>query len=288
MSTIGRVDAHAHVFHPDVAEDRFRFFRQDAAFHEMYQAPDAQIIVTDQLINAMDSAGIARSIACGFGWSINDLCRMGNDAIIEAVRLYPTRLAGFGTVAPRDDIAGALREIDRLAAAGVRGLGELRPDTQGLLDMPPDDLHAFADRVRGHGMGLLLHASEPVGRVYPGKGSVTPERLYGLLEDLRGIPTILAHAGGGLPFYANLRASEDIFADVYTDTAAMPYLYDPATIRALISSIGIERVLFATDYPLMRHERVIEYLDKAGLTSDEMERVLQRNAEEFLKRIRAS
>ena len=90
-----------------------------------------------------------------------------------------------------------------------------------------------------------------------------------------------------MPFYANLRASEDLFADVYVDTAAMPYLYDPATVRALINSIGLDRVLFATDYPLMRQERVIQYLDRAGLTSDEMERVLQHNAEEFLRRVGA-
>ncbi len=288
MSTVGRIDAHVHVFHPDVAENRFRYFPQDAAFHEMYQAPDAQIIVTEQLINAMDTAGIARSITCGFGWSTNDLCRQGNDAIIEAARLYPSRVAGFGTVAPRDSLSEALAEIDRLAAAGIRGLGELRPDTQGLLEMQAQDIDAFAEHVRGHGMGLLMHASEPVGRTYPGKGTATPERVYRLLERLRGIPVILAHAGGGLPFYANLRASEDVFADVYVDTAAMPYLYDPATVRALINSIGLDRVLFATDYPLMRQERVIQYLDRAGLTSDEMERVLQHNAEEFLRRVGAS
>ena len=287
MSTIGRIDAHAHVFHPDVAEDRFRYFPQDAAFHEMYQAPDAQIIVTEQLVNAMDVAGITRSIACGFGWSSNALCREGNDAIIEAARLYPSRVTGFGTVAPRNSLGDALAEIERLAAGGARGLGELRPDTQGLFEMPANDFDVFADRIRGHGMGLLMHASEPVGRMYPGKGTATPERLYGLLERLKGIPTILAHAGGGLPFYANLRASEDVFADVYVDTAAMPYLYEPSTVRALISSIGLDRVLFATDYPLMRQERVIQYLDKAGLTSGEMERVLQHNGQEFLRRIGA-
>ena len=78
-----------------------------------------------------------------------------------------------------------------------------------------------------------------------------------------------------------------MFADVYVDTAAMPYLYEPAAVRALISSIGIERVLFATDYPLMQQERVIRYLDQAGLTSAEMDRVLQLNAEDFLGRIGA-
>ena len=288
MSTIGRVDAHVQIFHPDVAENRFRYFPQDAAFHEMYQAPDAQIIVTEQLIDSMDLAGISRSIACGFGWSTNDLCREGNDAIMDAVRLYPSRVVGFGTVAPRDSLSQAIAEIDRLAAGGVRGLGELRPDTQGLLEMQAQDIDAFAECVRGHGMGLLMHTSEPVGRMYPGKGTATPERVYRLLERLQGIPIILAHAGGGLPFYANLRASEDVFANVYVDTAAMPYLYDPATVRALINSIGLDRVLFGTDYPLMRQERVIQYLDRAGLTSEELERVLQHNAEEFLGRVGAS
>ncbi len=287
MSTIGRVDAHVHIFPPTVAEDRFRYFSLDPVFHEMYQAPDARIIVTDQLINAMDAAGIAHSIACGFGWSSSTACREGNDAIIEAVQQYSSRVTGFGTIAPRDSLDESLAEIDRLAAAGVRGLGELRADTQGLFELELSALDALADHIRGHGMGLLLHTSEPVGHAYPGKGTATPERVYGLLERLPEIPIILAHAGGGLPFYANLRSSEGVFTNVYVDTAAMPYLYAAGAVRALINSIGLDRLLFGTDFPLMPQERMIRYLDQAGLTSAEAERVLQHNAKEFLERIGA-
>ncbi len=287
MSPPQRIDAHVHVFPEDVAADRSRHLVMDPAFREMYADPGAAIISAGEILPAMDSAGIARSIVCGFGWASGDLCRANNDAIIESVARHPDRITGFGTIAPDESLTDALTEIDRIAAAGLRGLGELRPDTQGLFDLDTDAEGALADRIRSHGMGLLLHASEPLGRAYPGKGEATPERLYGLLQRLTTIPTILAHAGGGLPFYAHLRGVGDVLADVYVDTAAMPYLYAPAAVRTLINAIGSERILFATDYPLMPQERVIRYLDEAGLSTEEMERVMFRNAGDFLRRVRA-
>ena len=288
MNATHYIDAHTHVFADAVAKDRNSYLQADATFREMYADPSARAIGADDLVGAMDQAGIAGGIACGFGWVDAGLCREGNDAIIVAARRYPDRIAGFGTVALADAAADPLEEIDRLADAGIHGLGELRPDTQGLLDAPGAQLDSLAERLRGHGMGLLLHASEPLGRAYPGKGSATPERLYPLLLRLAGIPIILAHAGGGLPFYSQLLGAEEAFADVYVDTAAMPYLYNSAAIRALIHNIGIERLLFATDYPLMPHERVIDYLGKAGLSDPEIERIAWRNAEEFLDRIGAA
>ncbi len=288
MDSIHYIDAHTHVFADAVAANRGPFLQADATFSEMYGDPLARIIGADEFAQSLAEAGIRGAIACGFGWGSARLCRQGNDAIIHAAQRYPDRISGFGTVSPGDSMAEALLEIDRLADAGIHGLGELRPDTQGLFDSPDPDVDALAERLRGHGMGLLIHASEPLGRVYPGKGTATPERLYPLLDRLAGIPTILGHAGGGLPFYAHLLGADEALADVYVDTAAMPYLYRPAAVRTLINSIGIERVLFATDYPLMPHARVIEYLDKAELSSAEIERIAWRNARDFLDRIGAT
>ena len=288
MDSIQYIDAHTHVFADAVVADRGPFLQADATFREMYADPSALVIGSAALVDSMEQAGIAAAIACGFAWTSAALCREGNDAIIHAAQLYPDRIAGFGTVVLSESPADVLQEIDRLAEAGIHGLGELRPDTQGLFDAPDAVVDAFAERLRGHGMGLLLHASEPLGRVYPGKGTATPERLYPLLKHLWGIPAILGHAGGGLPNYAQLLGAEEALANVYVDTAAMPYLYRPAAIRTLINSIGIERVLFATDYPLMPHGRVIEYLEKAELSSAEIERIAWRNARDFLDRIGAT
>ena len=89
----------------------------------------------------------------------------------------PARLVGFGTVAPQASWKAALEEIERLAAAGLRGLGEMRPDSQGLFDMASKELAEIAGALRAHRMVLLLHTSEPVGHAYPGKGQATPARV---------------------------------------------------------------------------------------------------------------
>jgi predicted TIM-barrel fold metal-dependent hydrolase len=281
---LGIVDFHTHLFAAEVALNRDAYLRRDAVFRDLYTNPDAVISSGEHLIEAMDRAGVERSVVCGFGWLTNRLCQAGNDAIIEAVERHPSRLVGFGTVALAESVTEALREIERLARAGVRGLGELRPDAQGLLDLPASALAELAAAAREHGMMLLLHASEPVGHQYPGKEGATPERLEGFLSHFAGVTMVLAHAGGGLPFYAYMPEVKKALADVYVDTAALPYLYTPEVLRGLAHAIGAERVLFGSDYPLMPQERVLRYVDGAGLTQDERWAVLRGNAERLLAR----
>ena len=52
---------------------------------EFYKNHNHVIGNGDELIQSMANSEINRSIACGFGWASNDLCVMGNNAII---RLY--------------------------------------------------------------------------------------------------------------------------------------------------------------------------------------------------------
>ncbi|GHO43755.1 hypothetical protein KSX_19180 [Ktedonospora formicarum] len=76
---------------------------------------------------------------------------------------------------------------------------------------------------------------------------------------------------------------ERVTANVWYDTAATPYLYRPAIFKAAVSMIGAERILFASDYGLLRQQRVINHIRESGLNEAEVERVLGENARELLQ-----
>ncbi len=279
------IDFHTHVFSDAVATERQRYLDADPTFRSLYANPAAQIATADTLVEAMDRAGIDRSVVCGFGWSTPDLCNRGNDAIIDAIQRYPERLVGLGTVAPGPEPDGVSTELRRIRSAGLLGLGELRPDGQGWLIEHQEAFGRLAAELRSDGIPVLLHASEPVGHTYPGKERATPSTLQPLLERLTGVPTILAHAGGGFPFYAYMPEVADLLSDVYVDTAALPFLYQPSVLDALVAAHGPGRLLFGTDFPLMDQGRVIEYVHRSGLGAEEKERLLGGNAQDLLQRL---
>ena len=247
----------------------------------MYSSPQAQLATADELVAAMDEAGISRAVVCAFGWASHELCVQHNDAIIDAIQRYPERLVGYFAVDPGDE-RSALREIKRCVEAGLRGVGELRPDSQGWDLTERSRTEYLVDALKANDLPLLVHASEPVGHTYPGKGKVTPDRLESFISRHQDVTIILAHWGGGLPLYGLMPEVAELFSNVYVDTAASPYLYSPNIFRTVSGIIGIERVLFGSDFPLMPYSRMLEHLDAARLGTADREAIVEGNARRLL------
>lgn len=275
------IDAHTHIFPPSIQHDRTPYLERDRGFAAIYSGPRAKIATVDDLLFSMDRAGVERSIACNFGWADLDLCRWTNDYLMEAVARYPDRITGFGMTAPAAG-AAAWDEVRRCAAGGLRGIGELRPDDQGLDLTDPEHTEPFAAVLREMGMVLLTHASEPVGHTYAGKSTVTPDQLYLFLAQHPDLPVVLAHWGGGLPFYALMPEVQVALANVWVDTAASHLLYTPRVYRTVVDLIGIEKVLFASDFPLVTQSRARQLVEEAGLSEGELAAVLGGNAARLL------
>jgi predicted TIM-barrel fold metal-dependent hydrolase len=131
---------------------------------------------------------------------------------------------------------------------------------------------------------MLLHASEPVGHVYPGKAGGLLADIWDFVSAHGGVTAILAHLGGGLPFFAHMPEVRAVFNRVYVDTAAAPWLYDVAVLRTVIELIGHERVLFGSDFPLRDPQRDIRWLRTAGLAAGQLAAVLGGNASALFRR----
>ncbi len=79
------------------------------------------------------------------------------------------RLSFLAIVVPdsRDAATDATSAFDLRAA----GIGELNADAQGFDFADPATMADLVDVCRTAGRPIMFHASEPVGQVYPGKGT---------------------------------------------------------------------------------------------------------------------
>jgi predicted TIM-barrel fold metal-dependent hydrolase len=275
------IDFHTHITAPEIIARRDEYLVRDAWFRDLYANPAARLSSAEDLIAAMDQASVGQAVVFGFGWREMDLCRRDNDYVMEAVARYPERLFGFGIVNPATG-AEAVREIERCAAGGLVGLGELMPDGQGYRLDEEKTMAPIVEAAMAHDMVLLTHCSEPVGHLYPGKGTVTPDEVIRFARLFPGATLVCAHWGGGTIFYELMPEIARIMRNVYYDTAASLYLYQD-DIFALAARWAPGKVLFATDYPLISPRRFIERMRAARMPTATLRRMLGGNAWRVLK-----
>ena len=247
----------------------------------MYSSTDARLATADELIDSMDDAGIDMSVILNIGWTTHELCVETNDYILESIARYPKRLIGFCTVQPQSFTA-ASDEIERCTRGGVRGVGEMRPDMQ-LLDLRDEEvMDPFVEVIAKHDLVLLIHASEPVGHQYQGKGSITPDILYPFITSYPNLTLVCAHWGGGLPFYALMPEVNKAMSNVFFDTAASPFLYTPQVYHQVIQLVGADKVLFGSDYPLLAQSRLLKEIKSLDLPEETERLILSGNARRLL------
>ena len=244
----------------------------DATFGELFGDPKAKMATAEELIGAMDEDGVDRSVVMGIGWTDRGLAREANDYIIESVSRYPDRLSGFGGVNPAwgEDAA---QEAERCASAGLVGIGELHPDTQGYDLGDEGTMGPLMEAAGALGLIVLTHSSEPVGHTYQGKGETRPDVLWRFIRNFPDATIVCAHWGGGLPFYALMPEVEEALANVYFDTAASPFLYDRRVFEAGARLVGAGRILLGSDYPLLRARRLLRQVERAELAEEDKEAI---------------
>jgi uncharacterized protein len=263
------VDSHVHVFPPEVGQRREHFCDLDRYFGALYGNPTAKLATVEDLIAEMDRSGVSVAVMCGFGWSSVELCSMQNDYVIDCLRRYPGRLVGLAALQPIDGEAAQV-ELQRCLAAGMKGVGELMPDGQGFRLSQTARLAPLLEAAVDLGFPVMTHCSEPLGHPYSGKGTATPGEIWELVKAFPKANLILAHWGGGYPFYELMPEVRAASSNLYYDSAASSYLYDTRVFQMMLQIVGPERLLWGSDYPVLGQRRFLSRI--AELTLDEQAR----------------
>lgn len=267
-------------------------------------------------IAAMDEAGVDVQVvshtAPGLEWVAGaeavPLAREANDRLHDAISRYPQRLAGMATLPVRDPRAAD--ELRRAAGLGLTG-AVINGSADGrFLDDPQfSDLLTCAEELM---VPLYIHPGVPPDAVRQAYYSGFPEPVSGLLATaawgwhadtavhvlrmmLAGIfdrhprlTIVVGHLGEMLPVMAaraetllgrvaNLqRPLREYFAhQVYISTAGF---YDRHLFGASLELVGVERLLFSTDYPYVPAGPAVSFLREVQLDAAELARFAGGNA----------
>ena len=227
----------------------------------------------DETLTAMDAAGVQKAVLLGWYWENEATCRWHNELIAEWVATAPERFIGFAAIHPGGKKADVIEQCKYAQNLGLCGVGELHPGVQQF-DAASEGWQALADWCVENNWPVNSHATEAVGHNLPG---TVPTPLGDFVTMARAHPKlklILAHWGGGLAFFELNPFLRKALQNVYYDTAASPLLYDASIFRRVIDSVGVDKIVFGSDYPLRLYPRsqqnpdFITFLDEIDTSSD--------------------
>jgi predicted TIM-barrel fold metal-dependent hydrolase len=270
----GRIDVHHHAMTP-----AGRQWLVDHGLLPPVGGPPWATWSVDSSIQIMDATGVSAAVLSGpapseFLQNVSpaDLAtstRIGNDALAEVVKDYPTRF-GFFAAAPLVNVDVALSEIsyalDTLHADGVSL--NMHASGQYLGDPTFDPVLAELNRrgtvVFTHpynlpGCGAAPVADFLVDFLADTTRAATKMLLAGTLDRYPNISFILPHGGGYFPLLASrLQLGSYLGAgvDAGTATKAIKKLwYDsalpisPGYTPSLLATAGVEKLLYGSDFP---------------------------------------
>ena len=219
-----------------------------------------------------------------------------NPAKVQSMNDLSLRLSGhdgllyFGCIHP--DQPDWRQELDRIAAAGLRGI-KLHPVYQGV-DF--DDVRYLRILERAGELGLIIvtHAGDDIG--FPGVVRCSPAMIARACRQVGRVPLVLAHMGG----WKNWDEVMELLPDtgVYLDTAfslgcitpLTPDAYTPQELQLLDAAVfcnmvrrfGSKRVLFGTDSPWTDQAASVAQIEALPLTRAEKDEILGGNAQRLL------
>ena len=268
------IDAHIHVLPSAAGWERERLVAEDPWFATCH-AHDERILTVPELQTSLGDALDERVVCMTWPFADAGRCVEGTEVLLNELH-GDDRIRVAGMVNPRSPAAATV--VDNFAHRGVCALGELNADAQGWTDHL-DELAPVLEAAAAHDLPVVLHTSDPVGHRYPGKGTMHTEQLASVVRILpSNLRLILAHGGGGFPWYVQMPEFATVRAQLYCDLAAMPWLYEPSVLPLMIRSLGSSHLLYATDAPRFGRRRTQDWLAAAELSVEEYRDILERTA----------
>jgi 5-carboxyvanillate decarboxylase len=241
------------------------------------------------------------------------LAELTNDYAAEAIRKHPDRFAGLAAIAPQHPAAAA-KELER----GVRQLGLrgaiVNSHTRGEY-LDDSKFWPIFEAAEALGVPVYLHPNTPPpamirpflergldGAIF---GFAVETALHmlriivaGVFDRFPNLQIILGHLGEGLPYWLfridfmhramvaanryesvkklNRKPSEYLKQNVYVTTSGMAW--EPPILYAQ-SVLGVDRVLYAMDYPYQFVPEEVNVTDSLPISEADKMKLYQMNAE---------
>lgn len=254
------IDIHLHLW--DWRGETPSFIREYMLSRGYFGDHDPQeFFSTRSLITAMDEAGVDLGVllplrAESYGW------RVTNEYVAERVSEAPERLIGFACVSPNthDAVAELVDAIENLRLKGLK----LHPPMQ-MFDPGDPVCYPIYETLQDYGLPVLFHTGSGPSQLSDRYSN--PHLVDEVAVHFPELKIIMAHAGRF--WYQEtltmMRRHPNIYIDVSANVGkATGYGLLLALLVAVKEVVGgVERVLFASDYPWYTPKLMLDLLRDA-------------------------
>jgi len=231
----------------------------------------------DVLLREMDRVGVDRAVLLVVPPGPDLVAaREMHDQVAALLRTNPGRFIAIGSVQPSDGDAG-LRELDRIASLGFRGV-KLSPSK---LELETPEVQAFVARATALKLVVYIEGWWPGAAHQTGKLALAFPNGRFVLTHMGGIrfdDVLVFRLLELYPFYPrNVWFDLSAVAPLYVDS---PYA---AQLRFVCRSVGTDRVLFGSDFPLGTLDAALDAVRRLGFTRQEEQAIFHDNADALFR-----
>ncbi len=269
------IDAWATYISPEGAkrwpEEFLHIFRK-------YRSPEIMVRgqAIESMIAEMDAAGVERVVLSAFYH--RDIPVVTNDEVAAFVRRYPDRFVGAGTVNVMRKPMEVAREVERLVNELDMVAIRLEPYMvgDGMTGLPPNDKHYWPVYLKCCELGVPVAIQ--IGHTGPLLPSECGRPIY-LDEVALAFPELtIIGCHLGQPWHEEMMTLAWKHPNLYVETSARAPKLWPASFVDFARGWGRDKVIWATDYPLLTFERTLAELEALGLEPETFRKVVRDNA----------
>lgn len=286
---------------------------------KMPQGPllDRLLDIGEARLAVMDKVGITTAVI-STAQGVEDqppsesisLAKKTNDAVYELTKRYPGRYLG-SAILPSLDVEAACAELERC----VKELGFVAWHTHSNYGIGSPEQERFLplfEKAAELGVYIYLHPTLPkaeelfgYGFTFAGPGAgftvdtmLTVLKLIvsGIFDRVPETKLLIGHLGEALPFLLDridnrmnflpnpslknkYKPSHYFEENIMVTTSGN---MSPAAFRCTKDVLGIENILFGSDYPFEGVEEMVEFVTELELTQNERELLYYKNAENLI------
>jgi predicted TIM-barrel fold metal-dependent hydrolase len=233
----------------------------------------------EEMVEEMDAAGVDHAflIAAKVGSLGPPACyHVPYELVAEAVKRYPKRFSGLAGVDPTEGMEG-VRKLER----AVKEQGFIGAHSYPhWFELPPDHARYYPFYAKCVELDVPIQLQVGQSHVYdpryPRRSVGRPITLDAVACDFPELKLIGIHVG--IPWTDEMIAMAWKHANVYIGTDAHSPRYWPASFVQYLNSYGQDKVIFGTDFRILRFQRTLEEIEALNLKPQVRRKLFGENA----------
>jgi len=261
------IDVHTHVYPERIA------LKATQNIGEFYEIPMNEVGLFENLAEIMKKTGICKTFILSTA-VVPKQVRAINDYLIEFFikKGLTDTFTLFGTVHP--DMENPCDEIDYCVKNGIKGLKFHSDFLKIAVDDPRMD--CIYDLAQDLQIPIMFHAGDCRYNY------TNPSQFVKISKKYPRLIGIAAHLGG-YSQWDEVLESGLLDTNFWYDTSSSMFCINPDIMRKIFEKSCSEKIMFGSDFPMWNASNELNNLAKYQFSDTILEKVLYKNALEFLK-----